>query len=373
MEKMKIKKNETISSFQLFFYLVIVQMNVGIFTLPNYLYKESAHDGWISILFSCLFSISTVFLYSFLLKRFPNLTIFEICTFFFGKWIGGIVKISYILYFLFTAYLINQFYLFVFSKWVFPNSPTWGILLLLLIIGIYLGKETIRTQARFFQLSFWAFLVIFFFSIEAFQRVEWKFLLPIAHVNFSHILKGSYLSYYFLHGFECLLVLYPFVKEPHSKKIKSTIFSILFITIINLFTVILCFAFFSDKEMKSIPEPTIYLFKTLTFFKELERLDLLFLSVWFIIIASSYVSYLSLANVGISNLLGKNRNHTSSLLTVCIVIFLIGNFIPTAKGFYETLLKILSFSSFIFILAIPTFVLFISLLFKIKSKEVKLS
>jgi spore germination protein (amino acid permease) len=286
---------------------------------------------------------------------------------------GGILKIGYILYFLFTAYLINQSYLFAFSKWVFPNSPTWGILILLLIIGIYLGKENIRTVTRFFQFSFWAFLVIFIFSIEAFQQVDWKFLLPIAHTDFSNILKGSYISYYFLHGFESLLVVYPFVKESHSKKIKSSIFSILFITIINLFTVTLCFAFFSDKEMKLIPEPTIYLFKTLTFFKELERLDLLFLSVWFIIIASSFVSYLNLANIGISNLIKKNRNGTLSTLTICIVIFAVGNIIPTSKIFLDILVKILSFSSFIFILLIPTLILCISLLFKIKSKEVKLS
>ncbi|WP_129691336.1 GerAB/ArcD/ProY family transporter [Gottfriedia acidiceleris] len=370
---MIIKKNETISSFQLFFYMVIVQLNVATLTLPMYLYKESSHDGWISLLFSCLYSVCTIFLYSFLLKRFPNLTIFEICTFFFGKWIGGILKISYILYFIFIAYIINQSYLFVFSKWVFPNSPTWSILLLLLIIGIYLGKENIRTMTRFFQLSFWTILIIFIFSIEAFQQVEWKFLLPVAQVNFAHILKGSYTSYYFLHGFECLLVVYPFVKGPHRKKIKSSIFSILIITLINLFTVVLCFIFFSKKELQLIPEPTIYIFKTLTFFKELERLDLLFLSVWFVIIASSYVSYLNLANIGISNLIKRKRISTFSTITICIIVFLIGNLVPSSNGFIDMLIKTLSFSSFIFILLIPTLILCISLLFKIKSKEVKLS
>ncbi|PET75899.1 hypothetical protein CN514_03555, partial [Bacillus sp. AFS001701] len=347
---MIIKQNETISSFQLFFYLVISQLNVAILTLPMHLYQESAYDGWISLLLSCLYSICTVILYSFLLKRFPNLTIFEICSYFFGKWLGGILKIGYILYFIFIAYLINQFYLFIFSKWVFPNSPSWSILLLLFIIGIYLGKENIRTTTRFFQLSFWTFLIIFIFSVEAFQQVEWKFLLPVTQANFAQIVKGSYKSYVFLHGFECLLVLYPFVNSAHRKTIKSTILSTIFITMINLFTVVLCFIFFSKKEMRLIPEPTIYLFKTLTLFKELERLDLLFLSVWFFIIASSYVSYLNLANIGISNLIRKNRIY--STLTICFLIFLVGNLVPTSKGLIDILLKILSISSFIFIVLI---------------------
>ncbi|MEE6450268.1 endospore germination permease [Gottfriedia acidiceleris] len=368
---MIIKQNETISSFQLFFYLVISQLNVAILTLPMHLYRESAYDGWISLLLSCLYSICTVCLYSFLLKRFPNLTIFEICSYFFGRWLGGILKISYILYFIFIAYLINQFYLFIFSKWVFPNSPSWSILLLLFIIGIYLGKENIRTTTRFFQLSFWTILIIFIFSVEAFQQVEWEFLLPVTQSNFSQIVKGSYKSYVFLHGFEGLLVLYPFVNSAHRKTIKSTILSTLFITMINLFTVVLCFIFFSKKEMRLIPEPTIYLFKTLTFFKELERLDLLFLSVWFVIIASSYVSYLNLANIGISNLIRKNRIY--STLTICFLIFLVGNFVPTSKGFIDILLKILSISSFIFIVLIPLLILCISLLFKLKSKEVNVS
>jgi len=368
---MIIKQNETISSFQLFFYLVISQLNVAILTLPMHLYQESAYDGWISLLLSCLYSICTVILYSFLLKRFPNLTIFEICSYFFGKWLGGILKISYILYFIFIAYLINQFYLFIFSKWVFPNSPSWSILLLLFIIGIYLGKENIRTTTRFFQLSFWTFLIIFIFSVEAFQQVEWKFLLPVTQANFAQIVKGSYKSYVFLHGFECLLVLYPFVNSAHRKTIKSTILSTIFITMINLFTVVLCFIFFSKKEMRLIPEPTIYLFKTLTFFKELERLDLLFLSVWFFIIASSYVSYLNLANIGISNLIRKNRIY--STLTICFLIFLVGNLVPTSKGLIDILLKILSISSFIFIVLIPLLILCISLLFKLKSKEVNVS
>lgn len=368
---MIINKNETISSFQLFFYMVIAQLNVGIFTLPRYIYLNSNHDGWISILFSCLFSLCTLLLYSFLLKRFPNLTIFEICKLLFGKWIGGFLKYTYVLYFIYIGYLINLFFLFSFNKWIFPNSPSWSILLLLLIIGLYLGKENIRTMTRFFQVSIWTAFIIFFFSIEAFQDMDWKYFLPIAEANFTDILKGSHTSYYFSHGFECLLVVYPFVTGNHSKKMKSSMFSIIFVTIINLYIVILCIGFFSNKEMKIIPEPTIYLFKTLTFFQELERLDLLFLSVWFVIIASCFVVYLGLANVGISNLLGKSRNKTLSTLIICLLIFIAANIVPSSKGFIDVLMKILSITSIIYMVVIPLLMLCISLLFKIKSKEVK--
>ncbi|MFB7140699.1 endospore germination permease [Gottfriedia sp. NPDC056225] len=368
---MIIHKKETITSFQLFFYMVIAQLNMGIFIIPMILYKYGKHDGWISILVSCFFSICLVILYSFIHKRFPNLTIYEICKLFFGKWIGGLLIISYILYFIYISFLINQFYLSSFSKWVFPNTPYWGILLLLLVIGVYLGKESLRTMTRLFQLTFWAIFIIFLFSLDAYQSIDWKYLLPIGQVNSLDILNGSYHTIFLSAGFECLLVVYPFVKDHHRKTIKSTVFSVLFVTIIYLFIVILCIGFFSPKEMKLIPEPTIYLFKTLTFFQELERLDLLFLSIWFVVIASSYVVYLFLASVGISNLLNLHKNQSLPIFTICLIIFLGGNFLPVSRDFMQKLLTIFSFASVCFLIVIPLLILCISLLFKIKSKEVK--
>ncbi|PEJ49347.1 hypothetical protein CN692_23160 [Bacillus sp. AFS002410] len=371
--KMKISKNETITSFQLFFFMVVAHLNIGIFTLPTILFKYAKHNGWISVLFSGVFSISIIFLYSLLLKRFPNLTIFEICKFFFGKWIGGILIVGYILYFIFTSLIISQFYIGSFGKWVFSNTPTWAILLLLMMIGIYLGKESIRTLTRFYQLAFWVIFTIFLFSLSAYKDVDWQYLLPIGNTNITGIVKGSYHSIFMSEGFVSLLVVYPFVKAHHRKKINSSIISALFVTFIYLFIVILCTGFFSSKELKLIPEPTIYLYKTLTFFHVLERLDLLFLSIWFVLIASSYVVYLFLANIGILNLLKINKNRTLSILVICSLIFLIGNFLPVTYSFMEKLLDIFNFASIIFIVVIPLLTLIISLLFKIKSKEVELT
>lgn len=369
--KMINHKNETITSFQLFFYMVMAQLNMGIFIIPMLLYRDVKHDGWISILVSSFFSIFLVIIYSFIHKRIPNLTIYEICKLFFGKWIGGLLIISYILYFIYICFLINQFYLSSFSKWVFPNTPYWGVLLLLLVIGFYLGKENLRIMTRLFQLTFWVIFIIFFFSLDAYQSIDWKYFLPIAQVSPQNILKGSYHTIFLSAGFECLLVVYPFVNDHHRKKIKSTVLSIFFVTMIYLFIFILCIGFFSPKEMKLIPEPTIYLFKTLTIFQELERLDLLFLSIWFVVIASSYVVYLFLANVGITNLFNLHKNKSLPIFMICLIIFLVGSYLPVNRTVLQKLLTIYNIASVFFLIVIPFLILCISLLFKIKSKEVK--
>jgi spore germination protein (amino acid permease) len=355
-------KEETISSFQMFFFIVLTSIGDGILTFPNMVYKDAHQSSWISILITGLISGILIITFVYLNHRFPKQTIYDICMVVFGKWLGKLIIVGYILYFFIICIHINQMYLLIISIWILTSTPSWVILLLMLMLGIYLGKENLRIIVRFFQLSFWIIVLLMLTNLAAIPYLNWKYLLPVNEVPFVDILKGSNSSIPSFLGFDSILIILPFVTGNLKRKLSSSLLSIFFITVTYLYVILTCILFFSSEEMIIIPQPILYLFKSLTIFGVIERLDLIIVSLWIVLIMTSYISYLYLSNIGISTLFHLKKR-TIPTIVLAVLAYILNLALPISKELVLAEFKIITFLGYIFSAGIPLLAIFASFLF----------
>ncbi|MEH7334429.1 GerAB/ArcD/ProY family transporter, partial [Neobacillus drentensis] len=157
-------KKESISSFQMFFFVVLATIGEGILSFPNLIYKDARQASWISILITGFIALFLGLTYVYLHRRFPQKTIYEICMIVFGKWLGRFIIVGYLIYFFLICMNINRIYMETIRNWILTSTPPSVILLLMLMLGMYLGKENLRIITRFFQLSFWIIIFLMFMN-----------------------------------------------------------------------------------------------------------------------------------------------------------------------------------------------------------------
>ncbi|MGG1675365.1 GerAB/ArcD/ProY family transporter [Neobacillus sp. NRS-1170] len=353
---------ESISCFQMFFFIVLATIGEGILSFPNLVFKDARQASWISILITGSIAIFLALTYLYLHRRFPKKTIYEICMVIFGKWVGRLIIVGYLIYFFLICMSINRIYMETIKSWILTSTPASVILFLMFMLGIYLGKENLRMITRFFQLCFWIIIFLMLMNLGSLPYLHWKYLFPINEVSFLNILKGSRSSIPSFLGFDSLLIILPFVKGNLKSKVKSSLFSIVFITFTYIFVILTCILFFSSKELILIPQPILYLFKSITIFGVIERLDIIIVSLWIVMMMTSYVSYIYLTNIGIGTLFHLKKRTIPTLIITGLVYFLV-LFIPVSRESIITQFKLINILSSIFSVGIPLLAIISSFLF----------
>ncbi|WP_413301904.1 GerAB/ArcD/ProY family transporter [Bacillus sp. 1P10SD] len=361
-------KKESISSFQMFFFIILATIGEGILSFPNLVYKDARQASWISILITGSIALFLVLTYVYLHRRFPRKTIYEICLVMFGKWLGRFIIVGYLIYFFLICMNINRLYMETISSWILTSTPLSVILLLIFMLGMYLGKENLRIITRFFQLSFWIIIFLMFMNLGSLPYLHWKYLFPINEVSFPNILKGSRSSIPSFLGFDSLLIILPFVKGTIKSKVKFAILSIVFITFTYIYVVLTCILFFSSKELILIPQPILYLFKSITIFGVIERLDLIIVSLWIVMMMTSYVSYIYLTNIGFCTLFHLKKRTIPTIILTVLVYFLV-LFIPVSRESIIAQFKLITILSAIFSVGIPLLAIISSILLHRKDMD----
>lgn len=90
-------------------------------------------------------------------------------------------------------------------------------------------------------------------------------------------------------------------------------------TLFYLFITLICFMFFSPIELDVIPNPVLYLLKTISF-GIIERTDLIFLSFWVFVILATLSNYLYFCANGLASLL-KTKEHKKYVYYFAIFIY----------------------------------------------------
>src|SRR5690625_1029011 len=92
--------NSKISSSQLFVILVHIQIGIGMISLPYEVFTKSGTDGWISVILTGILIQMIIFIFAFLINRYPNNHLFEISQLHFGKVVGRIITFIYSIYYM---------------------------------------------------------------------------------------------------------------------------------------------------------------------------------------------------------------------------------------------------------------------------------
>ncbi|PEJ53306.1 hypothetical protein CN692_21405 [Bacillus sp. AFS002410] len=358
-------KNEKMISISQFTFVIIqAQIGVALLSLPYVVHKHAGHDGWISVLVAGIGVYLLLLIMWLLGKRFPKDTIYEYSSKIVGKYIGVFISYLYILFFFMVSIFIVVVTISTLKKWILTFTPPFVLILFIVGTGVYLAKENMKIIARFFTFVCILIFFLIFLEICSYNNVNYRYIFPIGQAGVKNIFLGAHDALNSMMGFEFILVLFPHIKANPSKILKAGTISISFVTLLYTFFLITSYMSFSKAEISIVPEPILYLLKSLSY-EVIERLDLVFLSIWVVPILTSVVTYLYLTSFGISKLLKfKNHSKTTFFTGLSLAIFCL--FIPQSEEFIMKFGTFLSYSSYFFIFFIPLILLIISYIRKKK-------
>ncbi|MEC4587298.1 endospore germination permease [Bacillus safensis] len=357
-----------ISPPQAVFFIIQSQIGVGILALPHLLMKDMGHDGWIAIILACFFIqiINTIFLY--IIYKYPETSFFQALIEVFGKWIGHALIVLYTVYFASVCIVVLSIFTRILGIWVLPLTPNWMIILLLMICIIYIAKEQITAIVRFNFILTPVILLLSLLMFYALKGTNIDYLLPFFQTDISQFqlgLKDVVLS---MNGFEMILIISPLMKGTIKARYKVMTISNICTTLYYLFITLICFMFFSPAELDVIPNPVLYLLKTITF-GVIERTDLIFLSFWVFVILAELGNYLYFCANGVSTML-KKKNHKKYVYYYAILIYAASCFLSTDNFRIQRFNDFTTVAQYSFIYTLPIMMAII-ILIKHRKKKVK--
>jgi spore germination protein (amino acid permease) len=353
-------ENLSITKFQLFFFLIQTQIGVGLISLPNVVQKSADGDGWISTIIAGVAVQLIITVYWLLLKRFPNSTYPEITQKVVGRFLGKLLNIVVYLNFILVGGLASILFIKLINLWLLPLTPNWIISLLIVIASIYLTISDLRIIARFFVIASSLILLVFFISIlSLFIPKEVQFILPIGSSGLKHILMGSNNSLLAMLGFEGILFMFPFVIQNKKGIFKTISLANLFITLFYTYFIFITLITFSPNQLLQMREPVLNLFRGISY-NVIDRLDLVFLSIWLVPMTTSVIAYLFMAT---KTMIIKKENYPKAVILNGIIIFLI-TLIPNEEKIITLFNQYVSYLSYVVIFIIPAFLLILSFLVK---------
>ncbi|AZV60437.1 GerAB/ArcD/ProY family transporter [Peribacillus frigoritolerans] len=346
-----ITKESSISKTQLFFMIIQSQIGVGILSLPHDVSLISKNDGWISILIAGLIIQVIILVLWGLCRRFPSLTIYEIIPHILGKRLGNAVIFCYILYFVVTGSLVLSRFSQIIDIWILQRTPNWILILLMLGVCVYLVKDNLRSMARFYVLVTPMLIILFGLITYSLKDANFLYLLPIGQSGISNMIKGSKEATFSMLGFEFMLFLYPYVKASETRKLIAISSAHLFVTLFYTYLVFASLVFFETRQdLYLTPQPLLYMIKAYSF-QIIERIDLFFLSIWIISVATSIATWLFLSSHGLKYLF-ERANHAAFLPYTAGIIFIIA-LLPDNETDLEKFNKLMEPAHFSFIVVIP--------------------
>ena len=357
------KTTSTINNAQLFFIIFQTQVGVGVLSLPSSLYADAGTDGWMTLLITGCAIQFIIFILYFLCARFPSLTLFDFAPKIIGKYAAFVISTLYVVFALATAVIVLELFETTIKNWILFQTPMLVILLLLTVSGAYLAIGKIKVMGRFYQFVSILILPLILMSAYTLKDADLRYILPLGQNGIGTIFKATQKGIVSMLGFEIVLFIYPYVQNKGKSALKSLTFANIAVTSLYTFLTFTTFVFFSPAQLEMIPEPLVYMLKGVSFII-VDRVDLIFLSIWIISVMTSYVSYLYIAGRGIQHLT-KRKNTTGPILVASLIALIFSTFshdrytIEMLSGYHAK-------ASYFFALGFPLVLLIISLLFKKK-------
>jgi len=299
-----------------------------------------------------------------LLKRYSNKTIFDINFLLFGKVGGYFFNIFFILYLLFICGISIRVFEETINIIALKYTPPIIITLVILIPTIYATSKGLKVICKLSILIYVAYLLVMVSFFLNSHHTRLTYLMPVGKAGLMPIIKNMQLALYSYLGFELVTLLYPNIKnkEKASKyMVLAMVFTTIFYTLLVAFSTML----FGETKLSMLLFP-IYNMGQIIPVPVIERLDTIFLLIWFPTMASTINSYFFSTYYSISILFNFKRKKLV-LITVTILVVIISR-IPSN---FESLHRYSSYSStFGFVVIFCIIITFFISLFKKKGVKV---
>ncbi|PEA53195.1 spore gernimation protein [Bacillus pseudomycoides] len=307
-----------ITLLQYIFLINGMQVATGVLSLPRVLAEKAGTDGWIAILIGWVFStISGIFIVK-ISARYPEDTLYDILIRLFGKIVGKVLAVIYMIYFACYSCIILVNALLYLKGWLLPKTPDYIIIFLFSIPTFLVVRNGPRILGRYCELGFYMMIwVPVFFLIPLKEDGSWLPFFPLLKEGWKPVLMAVPTTIFAFLGFDIAFFLYPFLQKKqyavHGIVIANTLTMLFY-----LFATLVCFSYFSPDSITEFNQPVLNLLKVIEF-RFLERFDMILLAVYLIVVSTAWMPCIYCAVFCSSQLLGK-QDHSSHLVVLLLLI-----------------------------------------------------
>lgn len=352
--------NDKITGSQLWVFIVMTVIGVGVFSLPRQVAEITGPDGWLTTIIGGVIALLDFYILSRLVKRFPEDTVVEIASKTLGKFLGTLMILIFWIYILLITSMTLRIFGEVVKMTLLLQTPIEIILISILLLSLLLARGGIEPIVRFDEIVFPLILItLVFVSLLAVPRSDFSNLLPAFRTEPLKLLQGAYQTTYAYGGYEIILLIIPFIQKP-GKAFKSGITAISVIGAVYLAMVILSFAKFSVYDVKKLIWPTLSMIRTIEVPGSfIDRLEGVVMTLWILLAYTTIVPFVYSLSIMPSRLMNqKEFKHFCSI--VIPIIYLVSLIPDNVVEAYSLVGSIVKYFGTVSIFVMPVLLLIVS-------------
>jgi len=312
-----IENLEKISLRQVIFLLVMSHLAIVLLS-----FSSSNQDIWISEIFALFYIAILSAPLLFLSKQFANLTLVEYIPILTGKWVGKILGVLYVAFFLFNATVDLSLFDNILRPINFPETPDYAIILLAVTscaYAVYKGVECIARTAEIFAPQILA--VIILYTALQVNDMDLKVFLPIlADSTFSEINSLAFTTAARLNEIIVLAMLVPTINKKENINMIF-MWTIILTTVFSLIIIVSTLAVLGIELPKKTFDPYYLFIKQVNIYDFITRMEYFMVGAWNVGMFMKISLWLYLATMGLVQVLGLKRRKVL-IIPMAIVIFM---------------------------------------------------
>jgi len=276
MNKLERRK---ISGNQLAGILILIRLVPYSIHYPLVNITEVSQDTWIGALLSTILSIPLILLMLHLGLKFPNKTIIEYSQLLLGRWLGKLIGVILIWYWIsiaaVTARALGEAYTTVFM----PETPILAFIVIITFLACNAARKGIELLGRMSELILPVVTATgLFVIILPYSEMKFRNLLPFLSHGFKPIIKTTGVGIAFFVEFIVLGMILPYLNKPKDAPRFST-YAVLFSGLLmTIFTVSLVAIF--GPTTSTLFFPSFSLSRMISIGQFLERIEVLPVGAW---------------------------------------------------------------------------------------------
>lgn len=290
--------------------------------------EKAKQDAWIVVILAMLGGMVLILLYCWLLKLFPDATLFHMFENTFNKYIAKVISFLYVLYFAIIASHVIGDITTLTSLYILSETPEIVIEIIITLVamyGVFLGIETF---ARFGILVF-IFIVplVFFFFIGPIlsDRANFQQLLPVLENGWLPIIKETF-PIIFTNPFGeivVFLMIIPYVTN-NKKVLHIGILSMLSIGVLFLIITITNIITIGPTFIEISLYPTIETVRGINILNFIQKVEGTAVFLFLILNYMKIMLHLFAASTG-ANILFNTKNYRKYIIPISVIVFVLSH------------------------------------------------
>jgi spore germination protein KB len=296
-----------LSKVQIFWMLTTHALGVAIMLILRQTIDISKQDAWISVLIGGGLCILIVFVAVKLSQMFPNQTFIEYIQGILGRKIGKVVLLLYFAqWYSVIGLILREFSELM--KLTMPRTPTWVIILGMLLIVVYASSQGIEIIGRCSE--FIGPIIIFIVLITLLlnlNNVELYRLTPVvSETGLVSIIKGAVPTAGFIGQNAIIIMLIAFMKKP-KEGLSPALWGTALPSIIVALATITVIATFGPNLPSHMWYPYFRLIRVISVADFIQNVDIIFIVVWLTSVFMRLVIFFFVVSYGTAQFLKMNN------------------------------------------------------------------